>query len=500
MNPIDKLYEVFTPSRAVKRQRSRIQLAAMREYEAARPRRSTKSYSRRGGRASDEVSRGHRALAGGAQDLVRNTALGHRIKAVIATNMIGTGIVPDYVGGPKREAKRHKSTFEAWAESTACDAEGHHNFYGLQHLWAATVVESGGVFVRQIINNALAFPLVLQTLEQQYLDTTRSRISGAPEGSEIVDGIQYNGDGIIEGYWLKTQLVGNDFRAQSTFFSTDEIIHIYRKDRPGQHLGVSWLHPVADLVDQRQEWRDGVLMQQRIASSYGIVIKGASSEMTLEKAGGQALHDSEGYEYSEIEPGMIAYMDGAGEITTVSPPNISHATDFNSQVVQDIAVGVGITREQLTNDFSQVTWASGRLARGEFYANLDRWQQFVMIPALNKVHDWFDQIYTVKYGSIKGLRRSWIVPHRSAVNPKEELEVDIRKVRTAAMTPQQFTRKHGQKFEDAIASWKEAKAMMGEMPFDLNPANFSPAGNQMMGGKEVENDEKKDSKQTDDTD
>jgi lambda family phage portal protein len=475
MNLIDKWYEIVKPSVAVKRQRDRMMLDVLRDYDAAKPNRTSGGYRRTGGRASEEVARAHRGLAGGAQDLVRNTAIANRIKAVIASNMVGDGIRPNYIGGSKRRVKHYKATFDAWANSTACDYEGHYNLWGLEYLWAGTVAESGGVFIRRIMNNALAFPLVLQTLEQQYLDESKSGFTSG--GGEIVSGIQYNADGIIQGYWLKTRLTTRLCHEESKYYPASEIIHIYWKDRPGQHLGVSWLHPVADLIDQRQEWRDATLMQQRIAACFGVIIKEPPRDMGL-GGGTHGLRDEDGNAYSEIEAGMIAYTDGNTEVTTVTPPNLNKTTDFNGEVLQDIAVGTGVTREQITGDFSKVTWASGRLARGEFYTNLDRWQNFMMLPALDRVHDWFDEIYTVMAGK-PNVTRKWILPHRSAVNPKEELEVDIRKVRTGAMTPQQFTQKYGLKFEDAIEAWKEAKQAMGDLPFDFDPSKFSFAGNQL---------------------
>lgn len=475
MNVIDKLYEIASPKRALARLRDRAAIEILRDYEAARPKRTSGGYKRRNTRASDEVAKGHRGLAGGAQDLVRNTALGNRIKAVIARNMIGTGIKPDYVGGSKRSTEKYKTAFDSWAESTGCDYEGHTSFYGLQHLWAATTVESGGAFIRRIIDKSRAFPLVLQTLEQQYLDD--SKAGATDDGREIVSGIEFNRDGTIHGYWLKSRLTGYQHRESSEFFPAADIIHIFRKDRSGQHLGVSWFHPVADLISMRQEWRDAALTQQRIAACFGIVIKEAPKEMGL-GTGETTLRDEAGLPFTELEPGMVAYTNSNTDITSVTPPNLTQSTGFNSDVVQDIAVGVGITREQLTGDFSKVTWASGRLARGEFYTNLDHWQQFMMIPALNRIHDWFDEIYTIMNGQAK-VRRQWVIPHRSAVNPKEELEVDIMKVRSAAMTPQQFSSKHGLKFEDAIDGWREAKDLMGDLPFDFDPSKFSSAGNQL---------------------
>ena len=506
MNFVDKYYEIFRPAVAVRRQRSRLELDILREYEAAKPRRNSKSYARKNKKASDEAGKAHRPLAGGAQYLVRNNALAHRIKSVIASNIIGAGIKPDYSGNATRRLTHYKNTFEQWANSTACDYEGHNNFYGLQYLWAATVVESGGVLIRRIVNNhAYNSPLVLQTLEQQYLDDGKTPTR---ENSTVINGIEYR-DNKIHGYWLKTSLAGNDWRSDSKFFPAEDIIHIYRKDRPGQHLGVSWFHSVADLIDMRQEWRDAVIMQQRIAACYGVVVTNSDNELGLDKNDARLL-DGDGNEYSEIEPGMVAYLNAGAEVKTITPPNLSHTTDFNSGVIQDIAAGVGITREQLSGDFSQVTWASGRLARGEFYTNLDNWQQFIMIPALNKVHDWFDQLFQVVHGASGAEHRTWVLPHRSAVNPKEELQVDIMKVRTAAMTPQQFCIKHGIKFEQAIKDWQAAKTIMGDLPFDFDPSKFSNAGNQLTetgnANKSADEDEtpddkkeNKDGSETDDT-
>lgn len=485
MKLIDKLIGVFSPEMALKRELNRQSLDRLRKYEAATSRRTTRSYSRAGGRASDEVSRAHKRLAGGAQDLVRNNALAKRAKKVIAANVIGTGIKLDFITEAdtnKRALKainQFKSSFDDWAETTECDAENHNSFYGLQHLWAMSVVESGGVFIRQIIDPSKEFPLVLQTIEQQYLDTERSTAMYA--GNEVVDGIEINSKGQVVGYWLFTKMVGDNWKEnESQFYSSSEIIHIFDKERAGQHLGVSWYHAVADLIDIRQEWRDATLQQQRIAACFGVIVKNNSTELSLERTGHAPVTDGDGNEYSEIEAGMIAYIDQNADVTTITPPNLAHTTDFNSQVIQDISVGLGVTREQLTNDFSQVTWASGRLARGEFYSNLDVWQTFILTPALNKILRWFKNIYTIQNGEISRYRHQWVMPVRSAVNPKEDLDVDIAKVRTAAMTPQQFSRKHGIKFEDALAGWQEAKKLMGDMVFDFDPEKFSLAGNQIV--------------------
>lgn len=482
MSWIDRAISTFSPEWAYKRERYRMATNEIRKYNAAQDSRLN-MLGRRSGKAADESARAHSKLAGVSQGLVRNNPLALRIKSVIANNMIGKGIEPNYtaIKGSKRSQKRidqYKLAFDAWALSTNCDYEGHNTLYGLQWLWAAAVVESGGVFVRLVVNNALKFPMQLQTLEQQFLDESKS---GQLDNSEIIDGIQYSNEGYIEGYWLKTRLNRSTRfnRDESKYYPASDIAHIFWKDRPGQHLGVSWLHAVANLIAERDELRDSQLTQHRVASCLGLVVKEPPKGMTTVEAQGGGLLDADGQQYTDLEPGMVAYTGANTDVSVVTPPNSSNSTDLRGGIDQDIAAGSGVTREQLTGDYSKVTWASGRLARGEFYSNLDRWQHFMMIPALNRIHDWFDMIYQIMVGSVPEVTRDWVIPHRSAVNPKEELETDIMKVRTAAMSPQEFSMKHGVKFETVVEAWKAAKAIMGDLPFDHDPSKFSSAGNQL---------------------
>lgn len=501
-NIIDRAFEYFSPKVALSREQSRHAIAVVRGYSAANPHRLNEGFRKSSSHAATEVSKAHAKLAGGAQELVRNNSVALRIKTVLANNMVGTGVTHEYTFGAKRSGKKYKDVHTAWANSTECDFEGHNNLYGLQWLWAATIVESGGVLVKKVIDNTREFPLVLQTLEQQYLDKSKALLRG--DEGEVIDGIQYDKNQKVIGYWIKKRLQPSiHYKSEdSVFVPKEDVVFAFFKDRPGQHLGVSWLAPVMDLIYERNDWREAALTQQRIAASLGIIV--SESPNTLGLSGGKdntGLRDSDGNQFDTLEPGMVAYTSSNTKIDTVSPPKADNASALSTELSGDISIGVGMTREQITGDYSKVTWASGRLARGEFYSNLDRWQTFMLSPPFERIHAWFDELYSVKHGVVPKYTKTVVWPLRSAVNPVEELDVDIKKVRTAAMTPQQFSMKHGVKFEEVIEAWREAKDAFGEdLPFDHDPSKFSAAGNQLDDNDAASSNKVGDEKNDSDTD
>jgi len=479
MNPIDYIVSFANPERGLQRIRARAAIKAIRGYDAAKTSRLSRfgrMFSSK--KAADEVSTAHERIAKNSHELVRNSPLAKRIKMVLAGNIVGSGIHPEFSGTNKAKLKKYKRDYNAWANSTACDHEGHNTLYGLQYLWTSTIIESGGVIVKKNIVALMKFPLQLQTLEQQYLDSSKQ--DARKKGNNVVDGIEFAANGKVEGYWLLEDVKAYQGENGSVFVPVEDIAFAFFKERAGQHLGVSWFAPITKSLDERNGLKEAMLMQQRIAASFGVIIKGASKTMGLEGKDTGKLKDADGLEYDSLEAGMIGYTDGNTDVATVSPPKADNGKGFHESIDRDIAVGMGMTYEQLTGNYGNVTWASGRLARGEFYTNLDVWQLFMMVPALNKIMDWYDELYGIKFGG-SSVERSWVLPHRSAVNPVEEIDVDIRKVRTAAMTPQEFSRKHGGNFEDIIAAWKEAKIIMesADLPFDHDPSKFSNAGNQL---------------------
>lgn len=479
MNYLDRVIGYFNPEAALKRVQARHALQVSRDYEI-----NSKSYRNDGWKklqsaASSEVSKAFIDGAAAGQELCRNNPLAFRMKQAWAANAVGGGIVGQFSGKNKRGNKAANTAFTDWAESTLCDLEGHYNFYGLQWLWMNTIVESGGVLVRKVVNTALNFPLQLQTIEQTYLDTSKT---GAMEGSDdyLFDGIQYKPDGSIRGYWINQHVNDSALALSkvgvSKFFPAEDMIHIFRKDRAGQHVGMTWFAANGTMLKNHDVYVDAKLMQQKIAACFGAILTNPAQQSGLGTS-----KDGYGNEFDSIEPATINYVEAGTEVTTLTPPKADNSAEFDVSLQRTIAVGGGITYEMLTGDYSRVNFASGRMGKTEFFSQLDYVQKLMLKPALDKIANWFLVIGNLKSGASIQHKIEWTFPPRAAVNPQEEFDVMFAKVRAGLMSPSEAAQQLGTKLEVIVQRWKDDKALFEQMglKFDIDPAYFARTGNQL---------------------
>lgn len=481
MNFLDKIILTIAPEAGLRRMRNRLAAEFVtRKYDAA-----VQGGRRNGGwwraktTAAEEVSKAAAELAATAQELCRNSPLAHRIKMIWASNMIGSGIRGQVATKNSNVRKKANQALSDWSWSRFADFEGHYSFYGLQWLWAATIVECGGVLIRKHVDadggraNGVA-PLRLQTFEQTMLDATVT--TPRVDGHTVLSGIEFDKSGRPYGYWVKNldRLTGQVSNDKSIFLLKDvECIHLFRKERAGQHLGVSWLAQSATTINKYDTLVDAKLMQDQIAACLGVIITGTNTAIGVNKDNNQL---------DEIEPGMVHYADAGSTVTTIVPPSSQGSTQFMETVRADIAIGAGLAHTQVTGDYSKLNFASGRMSKIEFFQTLDYCQKHMLEPALDTVFTWFKQVYTLSenINPRNILTCSWTYPPRGVVQPKEELDTLITKVRSGFVAPSAAVKSMGDgDLETVIEQWKVDKEIIGDLAFDIDPSLFSKAGNQL---------------------
>jgi len=141
------------------------------------------------------------------------------------------------------------------------------------------VVESGECFVRLLtadITPANPIGLRLQVLESDHLDTARS---GMIEGAPTLQGIALGEAGEPVGYWLHRVHPGASWilPGGATWLSSEripaaDVLHIYRKRRPGQLRDVSWLAPVLTRLRDLGDYEAALLMKAKIEACLAAVV------------------------------------------------------------------------------------------------------------------------------------------------------------------------------------------------------------------------------------
>lgn len=420
-------------------------------------------------------------IAAYTRDIIRNTPFATRGQAVIANNVVGDGIIPKIeVRGslPEKMKARIRAHGMEWVEdhldTVAIDQLGVQNLYGLQRLMVNAIVADGEVLVRRHVPanpGPGELPLRLEVLEADYLDG--SRYGSLTNGGQVMDGIEYDAQGRRVAYWLFTSHPGGDWipgksALQSERVPAEDVLHIFRQDRPGQNRGVSWFAPVAERLMSFDDYEDAQMMRQKIASCFTafrkIGAEGVAQKIDLNRS---------------LEPGIIMDIGPDDEMQFAAPPEVGGYDEFTGKVLRAAAMGLGITYEALTGDLTGVNFSSARIGRLEMDRNVSAWQWLMMVPmCLQPLGRWITEAWASvdpdlwDLGDPESLIRfTWVPPVRILVDPAREISALREAVRSGFQSRQGVVRQLGVDPERLLAEQlqdKEEADRLG-LPFDSDP-------------------------------
>ena len=437
-NWLDGLIGFFSPAAGLRRVRARAATSVMRRhYEGAASGRRTQGWKRASGDANAVAGPALSRLRDVARDLVRNNGYAESAITTICDHVVGWGITPK----PMPVSSQAVKLWKAWADTTACDADGAHNFAGIQRLVMRSIVESGEVLVRRRIRrpeDELPIPIQLQVLEPDFIDTLKTGIR-LPGGGRIVHGVELDAIGRRVAYWLFPEHPGSDLPGStaSVRVSAENVLHIYRRDRPGQLRGPSWFAPVLLKFKDFDEYDDATLMKQKVAACLALIVSDPDGSNTP-----IGTVDPLEPTIDSLEPGAI--LRGIpGEIDVVQPPSVREYPDYIKTTLHAIAAGLGVSYEDLTGDYSQVNFSSARMARLRHWSRVEEWRWQMMVPMLcDPVWAW-----AMEAASIVGLSvapaATWTGSPMPMIEPELEGRAYKQNVRSGLMTLSEALRERG---------------------------------------------------------
>lgn len=381
---------------------------------------------------NDALIGGLTTLRNRARDLRRNNPYAAKAIQVISSNVVGVGIQTQFRGENLDAVKALEAEWKLWAESRAIDFDGRNDIYGIQRLIMEAVAESGEVLVRRRVNRRLPMPLQYQVLESDFLDTTKTEV--ATSGNYIIQGIEFDAQGRRIAYHLyeshpgETGDINSKFTLKSNRVPADQILHIFRQDRPGQARGITWLAPVIVRLKDLDDYEDAQLLRQKIAACFTAFVRDLSADITDE--------DEECDPLSErVEPGLIEMLPPGKTVEFSKPPEVTGYNDYTSTVLRSIAAGIGLTYEALTGDLSRVNFSSARLGWLEFGRNLKVWREGVMIShCLTPFADDFLNYQSLMGRSIDGISYIHVAPNREMIDPTKEVPATVDAIKAGLMT------------------------------------------------------------------
>jgi len=448
---IGSIVRAATARNELRAARDKAALDALMNYNAA-----TKSSRASSFRAvasdADAAGQARARLSWVTRDMIRNNPFAIKAQTVIAGAVVGAGIVYKVKaadGKTRLPGKEVQRLLRRHLDTTAIDADGRCNIYGLQRLAIMSVVQDGEVLIRRrmrYLADGLPLPLQVQLIEADYLDDSRDgEISG---GGYVRGGIEFSANGKRVAYWLFDEHPGTSvFRPriglQSRRIPATEIIHVYRQDRPGQTRGVSWFAPVALQLQDLMDYQEAQVLRQKIAACF-VAFR--------TRPDGELSSDPDPMQVSSLVPGRIQTVEPGEQIVFGSPPEVSGYSEFTREVLQSVAAGVGITYAALTGDLSRTNFSSGRLGRIEMDQNIEAWQWLMLLPQmLDPLARWLAECLRDLPRATPEFTLEWVPPARFVSDPAREMRAWIDMISAGLVSRQEVIRRLGYDPADVLA-------------------------------------------------
>lgn len=375
-----------------------------------------------------------------SSNAIRNNAYATGAKETYQSNLVGTGIKPDWGNSEIQDL------WDTWTTQT--DADGRDSFYGQQYVAAGAQFEAGEVLTRFRLRrptDGLVVPLQLQVMESAHLDPSYSRAFG---GSMIKMGIEFDGIGRRSAYHLwrfhPHEKLTAEFN-QRVPVPAANIVHMYRTLRPGQLRGVPELTPVLVTLYEIDKMQDATLARQTLAQLFGAFVHRKSTAVEGDDfpTFGVQTHSDEAGDESPMEftSGAIHYLEDGEEVSFSDPPDIgSSYTPWLRSELLKFSRGIGFTHEQVTGDLKGVNYSSIRAGTLEFRRRAEGLQSHLLI------HQWckpiakrfLDTAVVTRaidlpdYWQNREMyhRINWNAPKWSWVDPLKEVMADLMEVRS----------------------------------------------------------------------
>lgn len=478
---LDRAVGFVAPAAQLRRVRARIAADLLiRHYDAAAGGRRTSGWSRRGGDANVALDGKIDRIRDLARDAIRNDGQAKSAIRTIKNHVVGWGIVAK--ADPVRA--RVQAAWDAWANSTRCDADGRRNFYGIQKLVMGGTAEAGEMLVRRRwrrLGDGLPLPIQLQVLEPDYLDANKT--TDLPTGGWITHGIEFDALGTRVAYWLFPKHPGSTFSggARSLFapsrrIPAADIIHTFEGERAGQVRAISWFAPVFLPMKDLSDYGDAQVMKQKIAACLAVI----TSDMDGTAAPIGTADDTESPGIDALEPGGILNIPPGRQVTVVQPPSVGDYEPFTRVEQRKIAKGLGLSYEDYTGDYSAVNFSSARMSRLEHWDNVYDWRWNLLIPQLcDPVWGWAMEAMEIA-GILAGPRPGafWTAPPMPMIEPDKEGLAFQRNIRNGLTSLFEALRERGYDPRHILREIADGNAILDDLGIvlDSDPRRTTQAG------------------------
>ena len=440
------------------------------EHGASRTRTSFLKWFVSSKSAHEDISENVELLRERSRDLYAGGApLGKGAIDRIVLNALGSGlrlnvrIDPRLLNMSEQQAidwaAKTEAEFDYWASSRLADAGGEMTFYELQQLALKSILIDGECFAimkhSTLQHKNAPYTLRIQLIESERIQTPSTRQSYIWD-----EGVALNREGNVVGYNIKnrnpnSELTGQPRLEDMYILSGRNILHIFQRERIGQHRGVPFLSPVIEQLKQLSRYTDAELMAAVVSGMYSVFFEHAPREDGAYGEDEYAVDANFGETIEGITADMMmgSVMDlpEGVKATSLSPgrPNQNFG-QFIESLAHQIGGALGIPQELLYLHFT-ASYSASRGALLEAWKLFKYWRSWFAESFCKPVYEAFlDE--AVNLGRIEAPMylkddfhaklyawSEWVGPSQGQLDPTKEVQAAVMKIANNLSTYQRET-------------------------------------------------------------
>ena len=417
-----------------------------------------------------------RTLRTRARYEVQNNSYARGIVNTIADDTVGTGPRLQMLLEDNPLCNAVERDFAAWAGRV-------HLARKLRTMRVARC-QDGEAFAILAQNPALASPV---RLDLQLIEADRVTDSDATLDDERwVDGIELDRFGNPKSYLVLRKHPGGNasFDADWLKVRAEDMIHVFRQDRPEQHRGVPEITSALPLFAHLRRFTLAVVSAAESAADFAGIL------YTDAPANGEA--DSvEAMDTIQLERNMLLTMPGGWKMAQVDPKQpVTTYGEFKREILNEIARCLNIPFNIAAGNSSGYNYASGRLDHQTYYKSLKVDQAFMEEVVLDRILErWLREWSLVNRTSVDECDccHVWFWDGHEHVDPSKEATAQEKRLANNTTTLAAEYAKQGKDWETELRQRAKEKSLMDEL--GLSPPETSPQANN---GKEREEDDEGD--------
>lgn len=423
-----------------------------------------------------------------SRELCRNAPLAARYLRLVAENVVGRdgialqarAVMRD--GSPDEKAnQRIEDAWWRWGRGTDCTVDRSTSFAGFCRRVAMLRAQDGEAFIR--LHEGFGgnpFKFAVQLIDPDLVDVqyTESLPDGRPK---VVMGVEVDVWGAPVAYHVLTRHpseTGASAR-ERVRVPASEILHVFRKQRPGQVRGVPDLAPVMVNLDMLAGYVEAALVEARTAASkQGFIEQSPEADVPdPDTAVTQRV--------TETSPGSVDILGPGEKFVGWDPKSPSgNFGPFVTKVEQLIASGLNVSAMGLTGNLAEANYSSARtgllqerdawrIGQAELADQLcdplyRRWLRMAVLTGELKLES--DDLS--RYEPVEWRGRTW-----GWVDPEKDVQAGALAIAYGLATPQDIVAEQGKDLRDVYQGLAQAQALAEELDIDV----ARPSGVQVEG-------------------